>query len=134
MKLIAVVAAAFIATGCATAGNTVTATVYDPVEYGNFVQTWTAAEIIKSKCEWPAEVKVLSIQLKIQSWYSYNYTIPGADKNISDAAKLLFNNATELTDKYQNDLNPPTRAYCETKTGLIVSQAKRVAESIKRKQ
>lgn len=132
MKLvIALLAAAVISSGCAT---TVTATVYDPLEYGNFVQTWTAAEIIRTKCEYPSEVKILALQLKVQSLYALNYSSLGADKEVAQSAKIVYDNVKELSDKYFNELNAPSKKYCELKTDLIVSQTKRLADTVKRKQ
>jgi hypothetical protein len=130
MKTAIVAISAATLVGCATT----TATIYDPVEYGNFVQVWTAAELIKTKCQYPAEVKLLALQLKAHSWYSWNYTIPGADSEVSASAKLVFDNVKELSDKYMNELNTPGKNYCELKTALIATQSRRIAETVKRKQ
>lgn len=116
-----------------TPTDIIAATQYDSTEYTNFVRIWTQAEIIKTKCDDPVKVRPLVEQLTNDARFMQNYTLFGADDNVAKAAIIVFDTTNEFNNKYTNG-QPPSKQYCELKSGFIILQAKRMADTIKRKQ
>ena len=125
----ALVLSVLFLTGCASMSTT----SFDPVEYNHWINVSHVAKHAAKACgraEMTTAVAIVSQQVELAALYSDTKI---ANPLIGKSAKTMASLASELHDRYALE-ETPTTSYCKLKLELIDVGARRIAESLSKKE
>ena len=126
MRALAV--SALLLSGCASLSTT----SFDAVEYNHWVQVSHVAKQAMKACGTATvltAIPVVTNQVELAVLYSETKI---ANPRIGESATILNSLALELTERYARET--PTANYCKLKLQLIDVGARRIAESLSKKE